>query len=286
MKIVFIIQGPVSNRDTDIDFNPYVSLQNLIKKIVKLDAYVILSTWDTDLDKEQVAELKRLGAHIILNKKISAPYTNSENKIIKHLANKFFMYHTTVEGIKFIKNNLTNLESTYVVKIRSDVEVDINMIVRHIEKNYTSQLQSGILIQYLEPFLPHLSSMRIPDFWYGGIFKDFKILNDLLYERAKNGKSFSFLSHYDISLAFLYLQNIVSVNHVKNLEEQKMLNPKNIFFRVFHTILRIYHTFIFNKIYNNYFHLCDREVEKSIIWRGRIFYQLELNSFNKRKFLE
>lgn len=196
------------------------------------------------------------------------------------------MYHTTVQGIKFIETHLTKPESTYVVKIRTDIDIDINMIIRHIERNYTSRLQTGILIQYLEPFLLHLSSMRIPDFWYGGMFKDFKNLNDLLYQRAKNGVSFSFLSHYDISLAFLWLQNIKSVNHVQKLEKQKILKPKNIFVKIVHAILRTYHTIIFNKISNNYFHLCDCEVEKSIIWRGRIFYKLELHSFNKRKFLE
>lgn len=285
MNLVFIIQGPVSIRDTDVNFNPYDSIQNLIKKILKFDAQVILSTWHDDLDEEQVAELERLGAHIILNEKISAPYTNHENKIIKHLANKFFMYHTTFEGIKFIEKNLTSLEETYVVKIRSDIEVDINMIIRHIERNYLSRLHTGILIQYLEPLLLNLSSMRIPDFWYGGMFKDFKILNELLHKRAKNGTSFSFLSHYDISLAFLYLNNIKSVTLVQNLEIQKILNPK-IFVRISHAALRLYHTILFNKIYNKYFHLCDREVEKSIIWRGRLFYEVEQNSFNKRKFLE
>ena len=279
-EIFFIIQGPIEERTSDISYDPKASLLGLVRKTIKTGARVVFSGWVGDLKKEDIKIIEDLGAAIILSKKF-VPYGGDHiDSRIRKLSNKALMYHTIKQGLKYVGENSKNSENCFVVKIRSDIDLDVQKIVDLIGMYYLN-LKGRFLIQYFEPLFLGLKSMRIPDFWFGGYYKDINILLTELSNRASAGRSFPVVSHYDFSLALLSSLGFKHVQYVLGLEYLRFTHPKAKLKSFIHYLLRFINSAIFNYAALDLFFTGTRDIEMSIIWRGRNFYKDELFSFNK-----
>ena len=282
-KIIFVIQGPIEFRSTDVDFDPKQTLINLVKKMVAADAHVVVSSWLGGLSESDILGIESLGAKVFNSTKFMPPGGDHADERIRKLSNKAFMYYTLDIGLNYIYKQFSDLSNCYVIKVRSDIDFDVAKLIQFVSLN-KDNLRERILVQYFEPLLPGLHSMRIPDFWFGGYFHEIFKLNGLLLKKALEGRSFSNVSHYDISLSILYRRGLKYVEHVKLIEDLRLLRPALRWNLLLHYLFRVTNNLIFNLINRKYFVPCDRDIEMSIIWRGRLFYKDELNSFNKRYF--
>lgn len=282
-KIIFVVQGPVESRSTDVDFDPNQSLIDLVNKMVGAGADVVVSTWHGGLSESEISAIERMGSKVLNSTRFMPPDGDSADERIRKLSNKALMYYTLEAGLKFIDKQFGDLNNCFVIKVRSDMDFDVVKLIDFVNLN-KDNLNKRILVQYFEPFLFGLHSMRIPDFWFGGYFYDISGLNRLLLKKALEGRSFSNVSHYDISLSLLYKRGLKYVRYTKFIEDKRFLRPDDKFNFLLHNLFRFLNTLIFNLINLRYFVPCDRAIEMSIKWRGRIFYLDELTSFYKRYF--
>jgi hypothetical protein len=282
-EIFFIIQGPVEERTSDVSYDPKASLLNLVCKTMNTGVQVVVSSWDGHLNREDIQVIEGLGATVILSKKFIPPGGGDIDTRIRKLANKALMYYTTKVGLEYVNKNSKNSENCFVVKVRSDVDLDVQKIVDCIRSN-NSILKGRFLIQYFEPLAFGLKSMRIPDFWFGAYFNDINKLVTILSDKACAGNSFSLLSHYDFSLSLLSSLGFKHVKYVLGLEQFRFTHPESKSKAFLHYLLRFINSIIFNFRVVDRFVLGTRDIEMSIVWRGRIFYKDEMFSFKKRFF--
>ena len=282
-EIFCIIQGPIEERHSDVSFDPKASLFDLVRKTTSAGARVVVSSWEGHLTKKDIQVLEGLNATVILSKHFVPPQGDHIDSRIRKLSNKALMYYSLKAGLDYVGKNCENSENCFVVKIRSDIDLNVQKIVDFIQSN-NSILKGRFLIQYFDPFVFGLKSMRIPDFWFGGYFDEVSKLVSALCHNACAGKSFSLLSHYDISLTLLSSMGFVHVKYVLGLEQDRFTHPKSKFVAMLHYSLRIINSVIFNFTLVDKFILAGRDIEMSIVWRGRIFYKDEPFMFNKRFF--
>ena len=106
-KVGIVVQGEILN-----DYNFTLNTLHIYKKIFPNNSELILSTWEKNDDhnyKSLILEIKRMGVHVLLNKKPSEPGVANSNMQIR----------STLNGLMLAKK----LGCLYVIKSRTDQRI-------------------------------------------------------------------------------------------------------------------------------------------------------------------
>ena len=297
-KIIAIIQGPVSspgrtfstnrmrelgrfNNESDlvIDFNSRSTILENIKKIHDCGIATIYSGWLGDCPPDFKEEIEDMGTKVILSDATNAPSVFEKDTPFKNVlavANKTKQYYSLFHGLKSIKN----LSEHLVIKMRSDMTLDLDKLLTEIYKHRNSLISdSTILIQHLK-YQAHSKrlSFWIPDFIFVGRGDVIRHISEDLLIRSLNNDSYSNNPHVDLGNAILRFHwpffpkfNTDSQSLRKLLKESRLIMlAREIINRTAQLVLREKLSFLQR---NRLLIPMSKKVQHSIIWRGDPYAQ-------------
>lgn len=210
MKFGLVIQGPILSYGRTgktgiisaskveekhvVKYDSNDSISKIINSFGKIFDVIVLSTWESEkqyLKKDINAETIFLdSSKAPAFKKIGFSKKTFHNNPTA-LDNRLKQFYSTFKGIEFIDNNF-NVD--FVVKIRTDMFIDLSKLTQHIESHYKS-VSDKILI-------PHFTYGKIHfgDFYFAGNIQNMK---NYFFYMSKNLRVQSSV-HRELFFKYLY----------------------------------------------------------------------------------
>jgi len=311
-KIWVIIQGPIHSpgrnfktsmnyalnkfkdeKELIVEFDSKKTILDNIEKMIKMNLNVIYSGWKDDSSTMFINNLKKKGVKVILSdpnkaysfKKMGDFKRISKNNVIR-INNKTKQYYSFLKGLTLVSDNLSE---SIVIKIRSDMSLDFELLVKEILKKEKFIKNKGLILQYLRKsqIMLNKPTPYFPDFWFAGNGETLKKIFEDLYYKSISNKHYSNLAHWDIAIAtinyfypdfkvkgcYIYEKKYTSIS-VKKIPKRTILKFKlkyfkELFFKILIFISLIKPTILVNLLISkNLIKTGSEKLENSIIWRG------------------
>jgi hypothetical protein len=292
MEIIAVIQGPVKSAgrtfetsgiggpkksvnesDLVIDFDSSSTILENTKKFKSKGIKVIYSGWLNDCLDSLKSQIEKAGANVILSSSDNAPSIvekNSPFKGVLSINNKSKQFYSLFQAL----NSIDDLSKYIVIKIRSDISVNIDRLIAEINR-LEGQIKSGaILVQYLQASKSsEKPTLWIPDFLFVGRGDVLHHISKDLLDRSLNDNSYSDSPHIDLGNAILHYHSNIFPNLSKKNESITALMKRLKFVSTIKEFWQRFAKYILTRkmisLYQNGLLIpAVKGIQHSIVWRG------------------
>ncbi|MCH7675858.1 hypothetical protein IH879_13010 [candidate division KSB1 bacterium] len=211
-KSLLKLRGYSHDSDLIVHFDSSSTILRNIRQCKNRNINVIYSGWFGDCSDELAKKIKGLGAVLVLSNQDSVPVfprkeKNSSKTIRK--GNKARQFYSLLRGLEVMGGDM---HDNIVIKIRSDIEIDFNLLFSEI-RDHEENLKSGsILVQHLlwskDRNRPELS---LPDFWFAARGDVLHSISKDISSRCSNDSGYDIYSEFALDVLRYYLPNFPKV---------------------------------------------------------------------------
>ena len=279
-KSLLKLRGYGDDSDFIVHFDSSSTILRNIRQCKNRNINVIYSGWLGDCSDELAKKIKEFGAGLVLSNPEAVPVfpikLRKNFKTVIKINNKTKWFYSLSKGLEAMGNDIYN---NIAIKIRSDMEIDFNLLISQI-RHHEEHLKSGsILVQYLTWSKGrNRPEFMMPDFWFAARGDVLHSISGDLIRRCLNNSDYDPYCDFADDVLRYYLPHFPRVvgtqYRLKLLAKDFFAKPRILaIFLLIREVERRFIRYLAEKkmadLYKKKVLIPSlKELEYSIVWRG------------------